>query len=142
MSNFLHSQSVSIRCIVLDQLVVLDCHYICVTDYQLPYYSIAGGDFTSFRRTVIFNIGVVSARVEVTILDDTTIESTETFTASLTTTEGNVVIANGIATVSILDDFDGELSFQLLALPLLVKIIYDTFSNLPGLHMCNATCHT
>ena len=93
------------------------------------YYSIAGGDFTSVRRTVIFNVGVVSARVEVTILDDTAIENTETFTASLTTTERNVVIANGIATVSILDDFDGELSFQLLALPLLVKIICNTFSN-------------
>ena len=94
------------------------------------YYSIAGADFTSVRRTMIFKIGVVSARVEVPILDDTAIENTETFTASLTTTRGNVVIANGIATVSILDDFDGELSTYvqllkslLLALPLLVKII-------------------
>ena len=88
------------------------------------YYSIAGTDFTSITRTVIFNVGVVSARVEVTILDDTAIENTETFTASLTSTQGNVVITNAIATVSILDDFDGELStYILLALPLLVKII-------------------
>ena len=74
------------------------------------YYSIVGDDFTSIRRTVIFTVGVVSTRVEVPILDDTAIENTETFTTSLTTTEGNVVIANSSATVSILDDdFDCEL---------------------------------
>ena len=106
------------------------------------YYSIAGTDFTSVTRTVIFNVGVVSARVEVTILDDTAIENTETFTASLTTTEGNVVITNAIATVSILDDFDGELStyLLLLALPLLVKTI--AYNKLPRAIIITATLKT
>ena len=88
-----------VRRIALDQIVVNSELPLC--DY---HYSIAGGDFTSVRRTVIFNIGVISRGVSVPILDNTAIENTETFTASLTTTEGNVVIANSIATVSILDD--------------------------------------
>ena len=107
----------------------------------MSYYSLAGDDFTSDRRTEVFNVGVVSKRVEVHILDDTAIEDAETFTASLTTTEKNVVIDNGIATVSILDN-DGELYLQLLSsivgtYPFQQKgqeYFCDTLANWPAMH--------
>ena len=51
--------------------------------------------------------GLTTASVSVPIVDDSSVESTEMFTATLTTTESNVMIGIGIATVTILDD-DGE----------------------------------
>ena len=57
--------------------------------------------------TVTFQAGDDTATVEVTILDDTIIEKSEIFTASLSTTESNVMLGDDIATITILDD-DGK----------------------------------
>ena len=54
--------------------------------------------------SVTFASNETSATVDVTILDDSIIESAETFTASLTTSESNVVIGEDTATVTILDN--------------------------------------
>ena len=56
---------------------------------------------------VTFAPGLTTTSVSVPIVDDSSVESTEIFTATLTTTESNVIIGIGIATVTILDD-DGE----------------------------------
>ena len=55
-------------------------------------------------RSVTFASGQTSATVDVPILEDSIIESAETFTASLTTSESNVVIGEDTATVTILDN--------------------------------------
>ena len=57
---------------------------------------------------VTFGPGVTSATYSVPIVDDGNIEDTETFTASLSTTESNVTIGDDTATVTILDE-DSEL---------------------------------
>ena len=64
----------------------------------------AGSDYTVM---VTFAPGKTAASVSVPIVDDIDKESTEMFSATLTTTESNVMIGNGTATVTILDD-DGE----------------------------------
>ena len=58
--------------------------------------------------TVTFRPNVMSATYAVPIVDDSTIEDTETFTASLSTTESNVNIGDDTTTVTILDE-DSEL---------------------------------
>ena len=68
---------------------------------------IAGSDYTAVAMTVTFQAGDDTATVEVTILDDTIIEESEIFTASLSTTESNVMLGDDIATITILDD-DGK----------------------------------
>ena len=67
----------------------------------------AGSDYTSGTVMVTFAPGQTMASVSVVIVDDSDRESTEMFSATLTTTESNVMIGNGTATVTILDD-DGE----------------------------------
>ena len=64
--------------------------------------------FSAFITTVTFGPDVTSASYSVPIVDDSIIEDTETFTATLSTTESNVSIGDDTATVTILDD-DGEL---------------------------------
>ena len=56
---------------------------------------------------VTFAPGLTTTSVSVPIVDDSSVESTEIFTATLTTTESNVMIGIGTTTVTILDD-DGE----------------------------------
>ena len=76
---------------------------------SLTLSSTAGSDYNDpVVTTVTFASGVTSATYPVPIVDDSTIEDTETFTASLSTTESNVNIGDGTATVTILDD-DSEL---------------------------------
>ena len=56
---------------------------------------------------VTFAIGFASATVPVPIIDDNTIEGPEIFTASLSTTQTNVIFGDDTATVTILDT-DGK----------------------------------
>ena len=53
---------------------------------------------------VTFTAGATTATVPVGIIDDSVIEDIEMFTASLSTSQENVVIVNGDATITIVDD--------------------------------------
>ena len=76
---------------------------------SLTLSSTAGSDYNDpVVNTVTFASGVTRATYPVPIVDDSNIEDTETFTASLSTTEANVNIVDGAATVTILD-IDSEL---------------------------------
>ena len=67
--------------------------------------STAGSDYNDrVVTTVIFRPDQTSASYSVPIVDDSNIEDTETFTASLSTTESNVNIVDGTATVDIVDN--------------------------------------
>ena len=63
-----------------------------------------GSDFEAVSETVTFLPGETTASVSVSIVGDSNIEDTEMFTATLTTTDSNVVIGADTATVTILDD--------------------------------------
>ena len=76
--------------------------------------STAGSDYTQPGvSTVTFDPDQMSASHSVPIVDDSNIEDTETFTATLSTTESGVTIGDDTATVTILDD-DSEL-FNIMA---------------------------
>ena len=73
-------------------------------------YSLAhtvGDDFAPTTMTVTFQPGETSVIVPVPILDDSLIEPTEVFSASLSTTDSTVTVGDDTATVDILDN-DGE----------------------------------
>ena len=63
-----------------------------------------GSDFVPVSETLTFVPGQTTASVSVSIVDDSNIEDTEMFSATLTTTDPNVVIGADTATVTILDD--------------------------------------
>ena len=63
-----------------------------------------GSDFEPVSETVTFLPGETTASVRVPIVGDSNIEDTEMFSATLTTTDSNVVIGDDTATVTILDD--------------------------------------
>ena len=63
---------------------------------------------------VTFAAGSTRATVDVSIVDDTEIENSEMFTAVLSSSQSNVLIVDGTATVTILDN-DGEKLFPKLA---------------------------
>ena len=76
---------------------------------SLTLSSTAGSDYNDpVVRTVTFGPDETSKTYPVPIVDDSNIENTETFTASLSTTESNVNIVDGTATVTIVDN-DSEL---------------------------------
>ena len=76
---------------------------------SLTLSSTDGSDYNDpVANTVTFESGVTRATYPVPIVDDSNIENTETFTASLSTTEANVNIVEDTATVTILDN-DSEL---------------------------------
>ena len=71
-------------------------------------------DYTSVSMTVTFAPGQAMASVSVPIRDDNTVEFTEMFNATLTTTESIVNVGDDTGTVSIVDN-DGELLPSVLA---------------------------
>ena len=76
---------------------------------SLTFSSTVGSDYNDpVVTTVTFGPDVTSASYPVPIVDDSNIEDTETFTATLSTTESNVNIGDDTATITILDD-DSEL---------------------------------
>lgn len=64
----------------------------------------AGSDYTANSGTATFAAGATSAQVLVTLANDALAESNETFTLTLTPGVGGPTLANGSATVTILDD--------------------------------------
>ena len=80
---------------------------------SLTLSSTDGSDYNDpVVTTVTFGPDQTSASYPVPIVDDSNIEDTETFTATLSTTESNVNIGDDTATVTILDD-DSE-SFTII----------------------------
>ena len=72
---------------------------------SLTLSSTAGSDFNdSLVTTVTFGPGMTSAAYPVPVLDDSDVESTESFAAILSTAESNVNIGAPSAIVNILDD--------------------------------------
>ena len=71
-------------------------------------------DYTSVSMTVTIAPGQAMASVSVPIRDDNTVEFTEMFNATLTTTESIVNVGDDTGTVSIVDN-DGELLPSVLA---------------------------
>ena len=72
---------------------------------SLTLSSTAGSDYNEpIVTTVTFGSGVTRAPYPVPIVDDGDVESTESFTAVLTTAESDVIIGDGIAIVTVLDD--------------------------------------
>ena len=67
-------------------------------------FSAAGLDFTSIPITVTFSPQETIARARVPITDDSIVEDTEHFTATLFANTPNVVIGDDTATVTILDN--------------------------------------
>ena len=61
--------------------------------------------------TVTFQTGETEARVRVQISNDLLIESSETFLGLLTSSESNVMIGDGTATVTILENDGYHLPF-------------------------------
>ena len=61
-------------------------------------------DFVPVTETLTFVPGQTTASVSVSIVGYSNIEDTEMFSATLTTTDSNVVIGADTATVTILDD--------------------------------------
>ena len=89
--------------------MVYTWYRLCLNLLSLTLSSTAGSDYIDpVVTTVTFGPDVTSASYPVPIVDDSNIENTETFTASLSTTESNVNIGDDTATVTILDD-DSEL---------------------------------
>ena len=77
---------------------------------SLTFSSTVGSDYNDpVVTTVTFGPGQIIASYSVPIVDDSNIEDTEIFTATLSTTESNYVhIIDSTAIVTILDD-DSEL---------------------------------
>ena len=72
-----------------------------------PLSSTGGPDFALQSISVTFGPEQTMASVNVSIVEDSNIEDTEMFSATLTTTQSNVMIDADTATVTILDD-DGN----------------------------------
>ena len=84
--------------IVLDMKKCIQCHFSITCIYT------AGSDFTSSPTVVTFLPGETSAQVQVPITDDSILEDTENFSATLSTTDSNIVFGDDTAFVTILDN--------------------------------------
>ena len=75
---------------------------------HFTYYThTAGSDFSSSPTVVTFFPGETSAQVQVPITDDSILEGTEVFSATLSTAESDVVFGDDTAFVTILDNNGG-----------------------------------
>ena len=77
-------------------------------------HNLAESDYSDRAvRTVTFQPGTTEVLYGISIVNDDDIESPETFTASLSTTDPNVNIIDGGATVTIIDDDDEGMLFSI-----------------------------
>ena len=93
----------NIICANVIVLIYLFCDY---TFFFLSFFFFTdGSDFVPVSETLTFVPGQTTASVSVSIVEDSNIEDTEMFSATLTTTDSNVVIGDDdTATVTILDN--------------------------------------
>ena len=89
--------------------MVYTWYRLCLNLLSLTLSSTAGSDYNDpVVTTVTFDPDQMSASYSVPIVGDINIEDTETFIATLSTTDSDVNIVDDTATVTILDD-DSEL---------------------------------
>ena len=85
---------------------------------NLPFfYILLANDIVSpFSGSFLVTIGESGRQfcLDVSVVDDEILEDTETYTLSLTSTDGDVAIATPTASLVILDTTDGKLSFMQL----------------------------
>ena len=67
--------------------------YTAISDFSYPVMNM-----------VTFAAGNIVASVDVPIIDDSNVEPTEIFSVTLSATQPHVVIGDGTATITILDD--------------------------------------
>ncbi|MCP4846398.1 MAG: hypothetical protein GY899_00430 [Verrucomicrobiaceae bacterium] len=86
-----------------------------------PGTAAAGMDFVPVSRKVTFNVGELSRTFAVTILGDTEVEATESFTVALFNPAGDLAITGDPATITIYDNdggaFGGVLINEVCAAP-------------------------
>ena len=63
-----------------------------------------GSDYTSTNGTLTFSNGVTSRTVTVRILNNTTVETNETFTVGLSSPTGGGILSNAVTTITVIDD--------------------------------------
>ena len=78
-------------------------HCGCV-DHVLSFLPPASSDYTTVSMDLTFNAGSTNQTVMISITGDTVVESTESFTVSLTTGDSAVNLNPSITTVTIQDD--------------------------------------
>lgn len=71
-----------------------------------------GFDYTGTTQSLTFNQGVTSQPITIPILDDNINEVLERFVARLTSSDDDVIISPGVATVEITDN-DGKSFFYI-----------------------------
>ena len=77
--------------------------------FSVSVSNTAPSDFTSTPITVTFMSGQTAATTEVPIRDDSDVENTENFSATLSSTDTNVMLGVDAANISILDNDGKEL---------------------------------
>ena len=68
-------------------------------------------DYTTVTRGLTFNSGTTNQTVMIPILGDNVVESTESFTVSLTSADSAVTLNPSTTTVTIQDDDDDDSKF-------------------------------
>ena len=77
-------------------------------DYATAYGSAGANDFTATSGTLTFNAGETSKAFAVSTIQDTLIESNETFTVNLSSPTGGATISDGQGIGTIFDDDEFE----------------------------------
>ena len=68
----------------------------------------ASSDYTTVSMDLTFNSGTTTQTVMIPIIGDNVVESTESFTVSLTSADSAVTLNPSISTVTIQDDDDSK----------------------------------
>lgn len=102
------------HCVFMNPYVIIN--FLKIHDYlytlhklelRIISYFTAPDDYSSVVRMVTFSAGQTVANVSVPITDDLKNEDIEMFTASLNTSEENVIVIEDTANITIIDD-DGK----------------------------------
>ena len=88
---------------------------VCVVHVLLFLLPPALSDYTSVSMDLTFNNGNTARTVMIPIIGDNVVESTESFTVSLTTGDSAVTLNPQTTTVNIQDD-DSKISLQICTL--------------------------
>ena len=84
------------------------CTESCVVLHILSFLPPASSDYTTVSMDLTFNAGITNQTVMIPILGDTVVESTESFTVSLTTGDSAITLNPSTTTVTI-EDNDSKL---------------------------------
>ena len=80
------------------------CTESYVVLHILPFIPPASSDYTTVSMDLTFNAGSTNQTVMIPITGDTVVESTESFTVSLTTGDSAVTLNPSTTTITIEDD--------------------------------------